>query len=148
MGKRITGYQHALIANRIPLDPALIRIGDWSAASGARLTRELFRRGPGPDAIFAQNDRMGIGALRSLSELGIDVPGDVAIVGFDDMDFCDASTPTLSSIRPPLEQLGRTAFQVVFDQLSGRAVSEREFRIPCAFVQRGSSGGGPAENHR
>jgi DNA-binding LacI/PurR family transcriptional regulator len=90
--------------------------GDWSARSGYRIGTQLAARAL-PDAIFAANDLMAIGILRALRERGIEVPRDVALVGFDDIEGATYSTPSLTSVAQPFAQLGRAAMHRLLARL-------------------------------
>ncbi|MEV7617715.1 LacI family DNA-binding transcriptional regulator [Streptomyces sp. NPDC089799] len=101
---RIAGYQDVLV----DADPALLCQGDFTSASGARAMAELLERRPDLDAVFAANDLMAAGALRTLRDHGIRVPEDVAVVGFDDMDAVVRDTvPALTTVRQDIEGMGR-----------------------------------------
>lgn len=84
--------------------------GDWTTESGYRLGLELGRR-PEVTAIFAANDQMALGAMRALHELGRDIPGDVSVVGFDDMDEARAFWPPLTSVHQDFREVGRIAME-------------------------------------
>lgn len=106
---RQAGYREALGAYGIPVDPELVREGDFSEEDGYRLTSGLLPHRP--DAIFSASDAMALGALRLLRESGISVPEQIAIVGFDDMPFAARSQPPLTTIRQPILQTGALAAQ-------------------------------------
>ncbi|HJC69923.1 MAG TPA: LacI family transcriptional regulator [Candidatus Brachybacterium intestinipullorum] len=90
------------------LDGVATAPGDWTPRSGYELTRELLASGP-PQALFAANDMMAIGALHALHEQGLRVPEDIAVVGFDDTDCAAYLTPSLTSVSQPFAELGRLA---------------------------------------
>ncbi|MFJ8545080.1 LacI family DNA-binding transcriptional regulator [Streptomyces sp. NPDC093586] len=101
---RIRGYRDVLA----DADPLLMCQGDFTEASGARAMAELLERCPGTDAVFAANDTMALGALRTLRERGMRVPQDVAVVGFDDMaSVALAADPPLTTVRQDIEGMGR-----------------------------------------
>ena len=90
------------------LDGVATAPGDWTPRSGYEVTRELLASGP-PEALFAANDMMAIGALHALHEQGLRVPEDIAVVGFDDTDGAAYLTPSLTTVSQPFAELGRLA---------------------------------------
>jgi DNA-binding LacI/PurR family transcriptional regulator len=101
---RAAGYFDVLIE----ADPELTHPGDFTRVSGARAMAALLDRRPDLDAVFAANDLMALGALQALRERGLQVPRDVAVVGFDDMDAVISDcTPALTTVRQDIEGMGR-----------------------------------------
>jgi DNA-binding LacI/PurR family transcriptional regulator len=114
---RLIGFRTAL--GEI-FDPELVvRNPFYSYTAGVDGMSELLRRDPTVDGVFAASDAVAAGALDVLHRRGIDVPGQVGIVGFDDSSWALRCTPSLSTVRQPAEDLGRRAAQQVLDQLSG-----------------------------
>lgn len=138
MNNRLYGYQRALVENRIPFDPTLVRIGDWEASSGYRLTEELLALSNKPDAIFLQNDSMAMGAIKALHSHGIRIPEDIAIIGFDNRDFALYSDPQLSSVSPPFGEIGREALTQMINLLEG-SPTQNDVLVPCKLVHRGTT---------
>jgi LacI family transcriptional regulator len=137
---RHRGYEGALAAAGLPAIAGLYRSGVWSEAWGREAAADLFS-GPGekPDAIFCGNDQIARGAVDALRERGIGVPGDVAIVGFDNWDVIAlASRPPLSSVDMNLKALGREAGESLLEMVAGRRLSGVR-RRPCSLVVRDSS---------
>ena len=87
---RRAGYRAALEVGGIPLDPSLEVQGDFTAAGGQRAAAELFTRRRPPTAIFAESDEMAFGAITTLSRLGLRVPEDVSVIGFDDHPLAES----------------------------------------------------------
>nr|MDT0657175.1 LacI family DNA-binding transcriptional regulator [Micromonospora sp. DSM 115978] len=96
--------------------PARLVPGDFTAASGRAAVTEVLRRWPDTDAIFALNDAMALGVLGGLRERGIDVPGDVAVVGFDDIPFAALSAPALTTASHPIGRIATGAAAAVLDR--------------------------------
>jgi DNA-binding LacI/PurR family transcriptional regulator len=109
--ERLAAYRAVLQENGIPVDARFIVQGTWLRESGAAAVRELLdTRGLGPrglDAIVFANDYMALGGMDELRERGIDVPGDVAVAGFDDLEASRSMVPPLTTVRQPVEALGR-----------------------------------------
>lgn len=140
-GLRLTGYRAALEVRGIPFrDELVVDAGPWHRANGAEAMRMLLARGVEFDAVFALNDELGLGALRVLREHGIDVPADVAIIGFDDVDEGRYSLPSLSTVDPGRREIARLAVEVLFDRISGvETGGPRELRSSFHIVEREST---------
>jgi DNA-binding LacI/PurR family transcriptional regulator len=104
---RLAGYRTALAEAGQPVDDALVEAGDFSEASGQEAMRTLLARCPDLDAVFVANDLMAVGALRALRDAGRRVPDDVAVVGFDDSPLSRVTDPPLTSVRQPVDEMGR-----------------------------------------
>lgn len=139
MNDRLYGYQRTLIANGMGFDPKLVWIGNWRKASGYQKTLELLRQTHKPDAIFVQNDAMATGALQALSDAGLRVPEDIAVIGFDNSGWAEAASPALSSIAPPFAEMGEAAVDLIRAMVRGEAVHERHIMLPCSLVARKST---------
>ncbi len=107
--RRRQGYERALEAHRIAVDPGLVMPGAFDFDSGVAAAQKLFALPTPPTAIFAANDDMALGALTAAQRLGIAVPGDVAIVGFDDSRAAGLVWPQLTTVRQPLAEMALAA---------------------------------------
>jgi LacI family transcriptional regulator len=137
---RFEGYCAALQSAGRPLVPQLTVHGNWTRASGRSAMLRLMKRRTRPDAVFCANDLMAIGALDATRELGLAVPEDVALVGFDDIDAASLVSPALSTVANPAYEAGWSAGGLVLDRLSGRhSGSRRTLVLPCRLVVRESS---------
>jgi DNA-binding LacI/PurR family transcriptional regulator len=101
---RLHGFVEELTAAGAPVGPALF--GDWTAASGFQAGRELART-EGVTAVFAANDQMALGLTHAFHEAGLDVPGDISVVGFDDIPEAAYFWPPLTTVRQDFAELGR-----------------------------------------
>ena len=117
--------------------PPLLR-GNWTAESGYRHGLTLGKR-PDVTAIFAANDEMALGAMRALHELGRDVPGDVSIVGFDDMDVAASFWPPLTTVRQDFAAVGRLSIQKLLTKVSEDATGPDITIVPTNLVVRSST---------
>jgi LacI family transcriptional regulator len=115
---RKSGAEQAVAA--AGLDPAralgVVEMPAMNAKAGQRAAEKLVAGGRLPDAIFCANDLLALGLLRGLLQAGLRVPDDVAIIGYDDIDFAAASAVSLSSIRQPTYKLGRIATELLLDE--------------------------------
>jgi len=123
----------------MPRQPELLIEVDNSISGGRSGAEALLRLNPRPDAIFAYNDVIAIGALQHLLEIGVAVPADIAVVGFDDIAMCEAVTPKLTSVRIDRDLLGRTAVETldVLANSNGEPVAPR--RLGVELIVRASS---------
>lgn len=107
--QRQSGWQDALEEAGIAIEDNLVVEGDWQAASGERGLHRLLEQRPDVDAVFVSNDQMALGALQAARKLGVRVPEDVALVGFDDVPESVYFHPPLSTVRQDMVELGRCA---------------------------------------
>ncbi|QCB92823.1 LacI family transcriptional regulator [Cellulomonas shaoxiangyii] len=115
---RLQGYREALEANGVPFDPALVgEAGLWHRATGAETMARLLDADLGIDAVFGLNDALALGALHVLHARRVDVPGQIAVMGFDDIDETAYSSPTLSTVHPGREQIARTAVDLLLARI-------------------------------
>lgn len=124
--------QAAGVSNPLSLE------GDFSAASGHRLTLEAMAAPERPTALFTGNDHMAMGALAALGSLGVDVPGEVSVVGFDDITGSDYLLPPLTTVRQDFVALGRTSVELLLGRIDSEPV--RHHLIPPTLVVRDSTG--------
>jgi signal transduction histidine kinase/DNA-binding LacI/PurR family transcriptional regulator/putative methionine-R-sulfoxide reductase with GAF domain len=128
--QRYHTYIQVLSEHNLPLDPDLVIAGDFTEHIGAEAARLLLDQRkllPGKDfeAIIAANDSMALGALEVLQAQGIRVPGDVALVGFDDRDTSKYTIPALTTVQNPFYKMGAEATEMLLAQINGRDVPER-----------------------
>lgn len=136
---RLEGYTLALQEAGLAGDPSLVAEGDWSYESGYRALGELLARGQPFSGLFAQNDRMAIGAIRALREAGRRVPEDVSVVGYDDIPVAEFFDPPLTTIRQPMREVGETAARLLIQVIEeGRAVQGQEVLLKTELIRRGS----------
>lgn len=115
---RLSGYRDVLVKHGLPVDETLIRQGNWGVDSGYEAARELLALDERPTAIFAANDIMALGAIYAIQKAGLEVPTDVAIVGYDDRDFAAWIRPALTTIRMPSYEMGQAAARLLLQQIA------------------------------
>jgi LacI family transcriptional regulator len=119
--------------------------GGYSAADGATVMERLLAGGVTlPRAIVCANDQNALGATYVLRRHGIDVPGDVAVTGFDDVPMARHMRPRLTTVRQPIRELGETAFEVIYSMISRERPAQRDIVLPARLVCRESCGCEPA----
>lgn len=135
---RFEGYKQALKESGLPFDEKLIFSGDFKMNDGYDAARYFMQQTNPPDAIMAATDYMAIGALNYLNEMGISVPEQVAVVGFDNLARSTETQPTLSTIELPLKQLATNAIEALIHQIENdKTIIQQVF--DCKFIVRQSS---------
>jgi LacI family transcriptional regulator len=139
--ERLRGYRKALQRSSLTPDSALEFGGNFTEASGYDAVHAMLAAGPKATAIFASNDSMAIGALSALREAGVQVPGEIAIAGFDDVPIAAYVTPSLTSVRADISNLGALAMQQILRAIKEKNNHKREGRIiPTTLSIRASCG--------
>jgi DNA-binding LacI/PurR family transcriptional regulator len=135
---RLAGALDAAAAAGLDAASVPVGRGDYSEESGERAVRGLLGAGARPDAVFAASDLMAAGALRALRNAGLDVPGDVALVGFDDAPVARHTDPRLTTVHQPVEEMGRVMADLLLERVAGREVAA-ETVLPTRLVVRESA---------
>ena len=135
--ERLRGYRDALAASVPGAEPIIVD-GDFSEQSGYRAGQQLLGLAKRPDAIFAANDMMAIGCLFALNEAGVQVPGDIALAGFDDIPIARFVTPPLTTVRVRIADLGQQAMAALMQALQGTR-GEASQILPVELVAREST---------
>lgn len=139
--ERIKGYQKALSGHCIPFSPELVANGEWEEpASGYKAAREFLTRPNPPTAIFAANDVMASGVIDAVHDLGMRVPADVSVMGYDDRDMARFLRPPLTTVRLPMAEIGATAAQMLIDCVEWGETLVDSAYVPCQLIFRESCG--------
>jgi LacI family transcriptional regulator len=139
---RLEGYRQALAAAGIPFDPALVVAEASDPRGGQRAARQLLE-GPGrPTAVFCFSDRMAMGAYHAAAELGLRIPHDVSVVGFDNQELiADGLRPELTTVALPHYEMGAWAVEQLLREIDMAApVTPSHHFLPCPIVRRNSVG--------
>jgi len=140
--ERLIGYKQALQRHGIPIDEHLIRQAPSETLPGYALAREVLAGHDRPTALFCYNDRMAMGAYRAAAELGLDIPRDLSIVGFDNQELIAANLfPGLTTVALPHYEMGEWAVETLVHLLSGEGEqppADGPTRLHCPLVTRGS----------
>ena len=136
---REKGYRQALKNRKIPFDPALVLMGGFDPAAAHAAVEQLIRKGTDFDAIFTGDDDSAVGVILALQEAGLKIPEDIAVVGFDDSIIARTVTPLLTTVRSPLEEVGRAAVRQLIRLIRGEEVEPR-LTLPTELVVRRSCG--------
>jgi len=139
---RLAGYKASLEERGISEDNRLICEGDFGAESGYSATLSLLRGEPTPTAIFAANDRMAISAMAAAADVGLRVPNDLTVVGFDDIITASLVRPSLTTVALPAYEIGASAMRLMLRLLEGEECPKTVW-LPTQLVIRQSSGPPP-----
>ncbi len=135
---RLKGYRQALATADLPFDPDLVREGNWQPLSGYERTHELMRLSSPPSAIFCGNDLMAAGCYEALRELGMRIPDDVAVMGYDDREIAQHLHPPLTTILLPHFEMGTIAAEILFDSAVRPTDRAEQIKVECPIVKRKS----------
>lgn len=114
---RHRGYIEAMATADLPVNSLWSASGPLSVSGGYNAMAEILRSGQRPDAVFAFNDLMAIGAYHAIQENGLSIPQDISVVGYDDIEYASYMTPALTTIRQPSFELGLQAARTLIDHL-------------------------------
>jgi DNA-binding LacI/PurR family transcriptional regulator len=137
---RLAGYHEALGTAGVPVNAQLVEIADFSLEAGRSAMQRLLARAPELDAVFVASDLMAMGAMSALQAAGRSVPDQVAVVGFDDSPLAAQAQPALSSVRQPIEEMGREMTRLLTQMVTSRDRVPRQVILATELVVRASSG--------
>ena len=137
--KRILGFERALHGRQIPIHPAWVVAGDWSAEAGYEAGISLLTGAARPTAVFAQNDQMAIGVLQAVRACGLTVPTDLSIIGLDDIPLSPHFCPPLTTMRQDFQRIGREAIRLLIQTVQNPATPRQQVRLPAELVVREST---------
>lgn len=139
---RVTGYRMGLAEAGLPIDPALIKFGEFRDLNGEELTYQLLDgEGPRPTAIFAANNAIAMGIIRAASRRGLRIPQDIALVSFDDIPNLSLVLPFLTVVVQPAYEIGARAAQLLLERLEQNGdLPPRHLVLPTRLIIRHSCG--------
>jgi LacI family transcriptional regulator len=143
VANRFLGYQDGLDESGLEFSEQLVAAGDNSFGSGEACAEKLLKRKNRPTAIFAANDDMAAGVLRTANRLGIDVPGQLSVTGFDDITLARQVDPALTTIRQPLARMAERAAEMLINSNGGSEVAKGTEVVPATIKIRESTGPAP-----
>ncbi|HHW82807.1 MAG TPA: LacI family transcriptional regulator [Actinomycetales bacterium] len=136
---REQGFRAAMQDAGIVPDEQLIQVGDYTAVGAAAPAAAILDHPDRPTAVVAANDVSALQVMFDARARGLSVPGDVSIVGFDDVPEASRAIPGLTTVAQPLHAIGSTAFGMLLDLLAGRDIDELQRRLPTQLIVRGST---------
>lgn len=136
---RDAGYRSALLEAGIRFEPGLVGVGRYEEDASRQLAHELLSQVERPTAIFAANDLSAIAVLRVAHELGISVPDELSVIGFDDVPEASRHVPALSTVRQPMQRLGEVATRLLIGLMNGETPEQTHVRLPTRLVPRATT---------
>jgi LacI family transcriptional regulator len=137
---RLSGHAAALAdAGSLP-DPSLVRYVEPTTEEGYRAAGELLDLSTRPTALVAFNDKAAVGAMQAAAQRGLSIPHDLSIAGFDDIDVSRATSPLLTTVRQPLQEMGRMAVSLLIRLLDRHEVEALHVELATELVVRNSTG--------
>ena len=139
-GERLEGYRRALAAAGVAIDERLVACGESSVEPARLAVHALLALPDRPSAIVSGNNLMTLGAMRALKEAGVAIPGEIAFAGFDDLDWADLYSPSLTVTAQPLEDIGARAVSLLIRRMREPDAARSVVRMPAAMRIRRSCG--------
>lgn len=136
--RRLDGYKRGLQVAGIPLDDTLVQVGDYTTEQAAECTRRLLSLDPPPTAIFASNDMSAMGVYQVADSLGIKIPQDLSVVGFDNIRESLLLNPQLTTINQCVSKMGSLAVEMIVKLVNGETLAHRLHKIQTQLVVRDS----------
>jgi LacI family transcriptional regulator len=137
---RDAGYRRALADAGIPVDPRLIGSGSYRQGAVRVAAVEMLSRPDRPSAVFAANDISALEIVKVAAELGLDVPRDLSVIGFDDVPEASKSSPALSTVRQPMQTLGAEAVRLLLSLMQGDTPQTTHVTLPTRLIPRATTG--------
>jgi len=141
---RIAGYRSAHEEADLPVDPELVRHGNFHLDAGFRHGCELLDRPDRPTAIFAGSDMQALGVLRAARQLGLSVPRDLSVVGYDDLPLAEWVGPSLTTVRQPLREMAGAATRMLLALARGEKPQSTRIDLATELIVRESTAAAPA----
>ncbi|MFJ5622700.1 LacI family DNA-binding transcriptional regulator [Peribacillus loiseleuriae] len=138
--ERAQGYRKALHHYNIPVDESFMIEGDYSIGCGYSSVKKLMKQDNKPTAIFFGNDEMAMGGIKAAKEMGIRVPEDLAVIGFDDIKFSAVFDPALTTIAQPFHEMGRKSMELLLKIMNDEPLEHEKYVIESQFIVRESCG--------
>lgn len=136
--ERLEGYKEALEANGIQQNERFIQLGDNSFSSGFSAAKKLLSIDDPPTAIFACNDEMALGAESAIFKIGLKIPDDISLIGFDDISLVSELSVPLTTIKQPVEDIGGIAVSLLIQLMGKQQLEKKVYEIPTEIVIRNS----------
>lgn len=135
---RKQGYIRALHDHTIESSESFVVAGEYTMAGGYKAMGKLLQLKSYPTAVFCANDDMAFGAVKAIKEVGLEIPKDIAIMGFDDSLFAQYMTPPLTTIKRPIDEISRVGIKLLFQVMEGQDIKIEKIYKPSTLVNRQS----------
>ncbi len=137
---RLEGFKIIMNELGIPYQPELVEEGTWEVQSGYPAAKKFLALAERPTAIFAANDLMALGAIYAIQEAGLNVPDDIALVGYDNREIASISHPTITTVTLPCYEMGQNSARLLLSLLNDRTLTEEPIRVQGKLIVRESCG--------
>lgn len=138
-GQRYRGYRQALEKFNIPIEDRFVFAGDMKRETGYRIIKRMVAGQDYPRALFVENDLMALGVIQGIKESGLQIPGDIAVVGFDDITFASFPEIGLTTVRQPKYEMGKLAATILLDQIMNETTESKRHILEPELIIRTSS---------
>lgn len=136
---RNRGYQKALEEAGITVNPNWVFVDRHTIEDGKQVLKKILKMENRPTAVFTGSDEIAAGMMAEATELGIRIPEEIAIIGFDDQPLAELLTPKLTTVRQPVDQMGQKAAEVIIEQLQDETVAICQYELPIEVIIRHST---------
>lgn len=137
--ERLEGYKRALGERGLPIEERYIHLSHFRQEAGAAIMRTMIEQGDYPRAVFAENDLLALGVIEGVRSKGLSVPGDVAVVGFDDIPFAGFQEVQLTTVCQPKYEMGKTAVEILIDEIAAAGNGARRVILEPELIVRRST---------
>lgn len=135
---RVKGFHQSLKKHGLPVNPDYIVNGDFVYSKGILAARKLLAVSPRPTAVFCANDTMAFAVIHVAKEMGLSVPEDISVVGFDDVEMAAENQPGLTTVRQPITEIGTQGVKMLFQQMQSKEFTPSNIVLPVELVKRES----------
>ncbi|MBN1303964.1 MAG: LacI family DNA-binding transcriptional regulator [Anaerolineales bacterium] len=137
---RMKGYRDTLKENKLPFRTDWLQRGNWEIESGYAAAQKMLQLPKHPTGIFAGNDLMALGAIYAIQDSGLQVPNDIAVVGYDNRDFTNIFRPGITTVNMPVGEMGKVAAEIILRQIETGQKDEEEVKIQGNLIIRETCG--------
>lgn len=137
--ERFDGYRQALQDHGVPFNGDLVKTGSLDARDGYRIGREIIKENLNLEALFVACDLMAFGTMKAIFDQGLRIPDDIEVAGFDDVPMSSYYHPSLTTVRQPIDKMGRLAAEMVINLIEGKKIDQWEIVLPHEIVLRDST---------
>jgi DNA-binding LacI/PurR family transcriptional regulator len=137
---RLRGYQDTLARHNLPFEASLVQPGDWEIESGYAAAKNLLNLPERPTAIFVANDMMALGAIYAIQDAELNVPEDIAVVGYDNRNFTKTVRPSITTVSMPVIEMGGVAAELLLKQIAEGRKEEEEIKVKGQLIIRETCG--------
>ena len=135
---RMEGYKSAVSENGLDAGPELVFQGDYDFSSGQSACRKFLKMKNRPSAIVCANDSMAFGVIEEARRQGLSVPSDLSVIGFDDIEFAAQSSPPLTTVKVPIDEIAKQSISLLLRSLNGEDVAGEKSVVPLRLIVRDS----------